>query len=228
MAKIVKLIWFWLQTRWQSFTVPINWQIKVIIQTLWGINHRIHWPPGTAKRPDFTSTSLWKSIKVNFSEECKFLNLTLGELKYGVISTEHLINDLVNWEHLYISGRLHKPVKLVTPNGLDFSESRPDSDSELSTSLEVWAEVWIHHLSLKNFQSFLRQIWFPRCGLPHFYKSPRRLILINLFWLSAICPILETFAKKGSKIQRKWRKLLRVHTSIWRHFTFQLLRSVIG
>ena len=72
-------------------------------------------------------------------------SLISGELKYGVISTQHLINDLKNWEHLYISGRLHKPVKLVTPNGLDFSESRPDSDSELSTALEVW---------IKDFKSF--------------------------------------------------------------------------
>jgi len=69
----------------------------------------------------------------------QFVKIDQGELKYGVISTENLVNDLVNWEHLYISGRLHKPVKLVTPSktGLDLAESRPDSDLELSTALET-------------------------------------------------------------------------------------------
>ena len=39
-------------------------------------------------------------------------------LKYGVIGTESFLNDLFDWETLYISGRLHKPVlTLLKRNG---------------------------------------------------------------------------------------------------------------
>ena len=31
-------------------------------------------------------------------------------IKYGVISTKHLVSDLNNWDTLYVSGRLHKQV----------------------------------------------------------------------------------------------------------------------
>ncbi|XP_045179228.1 phosphatidate cytidylyltransferase, mitochondrial-like [Mercenaria mercenaria] len=34
-------------------------------------------------------------------------------IKYGVIGTDVLISDLMNWDSLYVSGRLHKPVKIV-------------------------------------------------------------------------------------------------------------------
>ncbi|XP_061689683.1 phosphatidate cytidylyltransferase, mitochondrial [Syngnathoides biaculeatus] len=34
-------------------------------------------------------------------------------IKYGVISTECLIDDLMHWKTMYAAGRLHKPVKLL-------------------------------------------------------------------------------------------------------------------
>jgi mitochondrial translocator assembly and maintenance protein 41 len=34
-------------------------------------------------------------------------------LKYGVVSCADLLRDLQTWEWLYLSGRLHKPVKII-------------------------------------------------------------------------------------------------------------------
>nr|XP_051707677.1 phosphatidate cytidylyltransferase, mitochondrial isoform X4 [Oryctolagus cuniculus] len=34
-------------------------------------------------------------------------------IKYGVISTSVLVEDLLNWNNLYVAGRLQKPVKIV-------------------------------------------------------------------------------------------------------------------
>ncbi|KAA0708030.1 Phosphatidate cytidylyltransferase, mitochondrial [Triplophysa tibetana] len=38
-------------------------------------------------------------------------------IKYGVISTDTLMDDLFNWKTLYVAGRLHKPVRILLQNG---------------------------------------------------------------------------------------------------------------
>ncbi|XP_048735380.1 phosphatidate cytidylyltransferase, mitochondrial-like [Ostrea edulis] len=37
------------------------------------------------------------------------------EIKYGVISTKQVIIDLLDWSTLYVSGRMHKPIRILIP-----------------------------------------------------------------------------------------------------------------
>jgi len=72
-------------------------------------------------------------IQERFGANCYFNTLVpcAGRLiKYGVISTEHLIDDLLDWESLYIGGRLHKPVLTLVQG------DNPDLIPSLVTNLQ--------------------------------------------------------------------------------------------
>lgn len=70
------------------------------------------------------------SLQTNFGARVYFNTLVPCEgrtIKYGVISTRALKTDLLDWEFLYIGGRLQKPVYYV----------QKSKDSELNVALET-------------------------------------------------------------------------------------------
>ncbi|XP_005387071.1 PREDICTED: phosphatidate cytidylyltransferase, mitochondrial isoform X2 [Chinchilla lanigera] len=59
------------------------------------------------------------SVQNNYGARVYYNPLILCDgrlIKYGVISTRALIEDLLGWNNLYIAGRLQKPVKIVAMN----------------------------------------------------------------------------------------------------------------
>lgn len=43
-----------------------------------------------------------------------FVEMNGAMIKYGVMATKTAIKDIVEWKHLYIAGRLQKPVKIIS------------------------------------------------------------------------------------------------------------------
>ncbi|CAF0757650.1 unnamed protein product [Rotaria sp. Silwood1] len=54
-----------------------------------------------------------RGARIYFNPYVKFNNDSNTLYKYGVISRKHLIRDLLDWETLYVAGRLQKPVHVI-------------------------------------------------------------------------------------------------------------------
>lgn len=56
-------------------------------------------------------------------------------IKYGVIGKAAFQQDLYHWSHLYISGRLHKPVAALKENADTEAAQQHNLHSALTTAL---------------------------------------------------------------------------------------------
>ena len=63
---------------------------------------------------------------------CSILIHPTQLVKYGVISVQDLVDDLMQWKWLYVSGRLHKPVSNMLI--LHVSSRRKEASSLLSAN----------------------------------------------------------------------------------------------
>lgn len=86
-------------------------------------------------------------IQENFGAKIYFNPLVCLDnqlVKYGVIKSQHLIDDLLDWETLYISGRLHKPIDfIIKPESESFRQAlKINQENALRTSLLLLPEVF--------------------------------------------------------------------------------------
>ncbi|RWS22145.1 phosphatidate cytidylyltransferase-like protein [Leptotrombidium deliense] len=108
---------------------PIEWHRSNIIQ------NSSHYSFLKYFGPDFIA-----KFQSNFAAKCYYNTLiplndgTNNMIKYGVIKEEDLIEDLLDWNSLYISGRLHKPVKFLV---------EPQSDT-LKKALQINLQSAVH------------------------------------------------------------------------------------
>ncbi|KAG0197317.1 Mitochondrial translocator assembly and maintenance protein 41 [Mortierella sp. GBA30] len=73
-----------------------------------------------------------------------FVEINGMTVKYGVVSIDALCNDLLNWDTMYLSGRLHKPVKILID----------DPRTRLSNQVNLFNATRVSLLSLpKRFTS---------------------------------------------------------------------------
>jgi len=59
------------------------------------------------------------------------------QVKYGVVSTDDLIQDLLNWEYLYLAGRMHKPIVSIDLKSNDALRQRNDRADEIEEAQRI-------------------------------------------------------------------------------------------
>lgn len=66
-------------------------------------------------------------------------------IKYGIISTKTLCEDLLTWNTLYLSGRMHKPVKILATNDMIQKASSVNLSHALNYALLCLPEKFSEH-----------------------------------------------------------------------------------
>ena len=87
-------------------------------------------------------------LQTNFGAKIYFhpfvdVNLQLNsttvqrQIKYGVVSTDDLIQDLLNWDYLYLAGRMHKPIVSIDLKSNDALRQRNDRADEIEEAQRI-------------------------------------------------------------------------------------------
>lgn len=64
------------------------------------------------------------------------------EIKYGVIATHRLVDDLLRWDQLYVAGRLHKPVQPLRSDDLVDGAQQQNLDAAVAAARLLLPEVF--------------------------------------------------------------------------------------
>lgn len=118
---------------------------KKMIDFIFAVTHPQHWHSlNMTQHPKHYSTlsRLLGGIGINLVQKRgakiwynPYVKLDNEMIKYGVISVDDLCSDLLDWETLYVSGRMHKPVALVTSDARVRLAQQVNLSSALRTAL---------------------------------------------------------------------------------------------
>lgn len=118
---------------------------KKMVDFIFAVTHPQHWHSlNMTQHPKHYSTfsRLFGGIGINLVQKRgakiwynPYVKLNDEMIKYGVISVDDLCTDLLDWDTLYVSGRMHKPVALVTSDARVRLAQQVNLSSALRTAL---------------------------------------------------------------------------------------------
>ncbi|KAI8993426.1 mitochondrial matrix Mmp37-domain-containing protein [Pilobolus umbonatus] len=98
-------------------------QRKPMVDFIFGVSHPEHWHAlNMQQNPHhYSSVRLLGSRAISLLQEKvgagvyfnPYVNVNGMNIKYGVVSIDNLCTDLIDWNTLYLAGRMHKPVKIL-------------------------------------------------------------------------------------------------------------------
>jgi translocator assembly and maintenance protein 41 len=97
-------------------------------------------------------------------------------MKYGVISTRAMVQDLLHWNHLYVAGRLHKPVRVFQTNPIIDQAIATNREHALRASLLLLPN-WFPEIDLYYTIASLSYVGDPRMIIG---ENPKKVLnLVN-------------------------------------------------
>lgn len=123
---------------------------KPQVDLIFGVSYPEHWHDLNIRQNPghYSSLKTFGSSAVSFVQEKlgagvyfnPYVEIDGLKIKYGVVSIDTLLDDLTNWESLYLAGRLHKPVKILRDEPRIRFTNQANLISALRTSLLILPE----------------------------------------------------------------------------------------
>ncbi|CAO3657550.1 unnamed protein product [Mucor hiemalis] len=147
---------------------------KPMVDFIFGVSHPGHWHDlNMQQNPHhYSSIRMLGSGAVSLLQEKvgagvyfnPYVEVNGMNIKYGVVSIDRLCKDLIDWETLYLAGRMHKPVKIL----------RDDSRVRLANQVNLTEAVRVALLTLP--ENFTEEELYNRiAGIS--YKGDFRMIV---------------------------------------------------
>lgn len=145
-----------------------------MVDFIFGVSHPGHWHDlNMQQNPHhYSSIRMLGSGAVSLLQEKvgagvyfnPYVEVNGMNIKYGVVSIDRLCKDLIDWETLYLAGRMHKPVKIL----------RDDSRVRLANQVNLTEAVRVALLTLP--ENFTEEELYNRiAGIS--YKGDFRMIV---------------------------------------------------